>query len=62
MYLYQEATTHNLVLAIYGFSKITSARDFLYGPTVLIDKVLNRLGDNDDDDDDYVMIINNTYF
>ena len=41
----QEATTHNLVLAIYGFSKITCARDFLHGPTILIDKVLNRLGE-----------------
>jgi hypothetical protein len=39
----QDATASNLVLAIYGFSKINSCREFLMAPPFQIDRVINKL-------------------
>ena len=39
----QDTTASNLVLAIYGFSKINSCREFLMAPPFQIDRIINRL-------------------
>lgn len=39
----QEPAAYNLVLAIYGISKVAACREFLSSPPVNMDRVLNRL-------------------
>jgi hypothetical protein len=39
----QEAMASNLVLAIYGFSKMNACREFLMAPPILIDRAINKL-------------------
>lgn len=41
--LFQESTASNLVLAIYGFSKINSCREFLMAAPIQIDRIINKL-------------------
>ena len=41
--LRQDATASNVVLAIYGFSKINACREFLMAPPFQVDRLINKL-------------------